>query len=102
MGRSIPKIPTIPVSRQRARVRTMSFDVAAVRARFPALAAGTAHFDNPGGSQTPDSVARAVHDTLVSPTANRGWVTAAERNAEDVADGAGQAVADLVGGDPRG
>ncbi|HEY3717144.1 MAG TPA: cysteine desulfurase-like protein [Jatrophihabitantaceae bacterium] len=80
----------------------MTFDVAAVRARFPALAAGAAHFDGPGGSQTPDVVARAVHDTLVAPIANRGTVTRAERNAEAVVNAARSAMADLLGADPRG
>ncbi|MCV2490109.1 cysteine desulfurase-like protein [Geodermatophilus sp. YIM 151500] len=80
----------------------MSYDVAAVRARFPALGSGTAHFDGPGGSQTPDVVARAVADTLTAPIANRGSVTAAERFADDVVVGARRAVADLTAGDPRG
>ena len=38
----------------------MALDVATVRSHFPALAAGAAHFDGPGGSQTPDVVADAV------------------------------------------
>jgi len=80
----------------------MTYDVAAVRAQFPALAAGAAHFDGPGGSQTPSVVARAVHDTLVSPIANRGVMTAAERNAEAVVQAARSAMADLLGADPRG
>lgn len=80
----------------------MSYDVAAVRARFPALRAGVAHFDGPGGTQVPDSVARAVADTLTSPLANRGRVTAAERTADDVVLGARRALADLLGADPRG
>ncbi|TFV86560.1 cysteine desulfurase-like protein [Blastococcus sp. CT_GayMR16] len=80
----------------------MSYDVAAVRNRFPALRAGTAHFDGPGGTQVPDSVARAVADTLTSPIANRGRVTAAEVTADDIVTGARQAVADLLGADPRG
>ena len=58
----------------------MSYDVAAVRAQFPALRAGTAHFDGPGGTQVPEPVARAVADTLTSPIANRGRITAAERH----------------------
>ncbi|MDQ1743618.1 MAG: hypothetical protein QOE23_1957, partial [Pseudonocardiales bacterium] len=62
----------------------MTFDVSAVRAEFPSLAAGAAHFDGPGGSQTPLAVARAVADTLVSPIANRGIVTLAERNADEI------------------
>jgi cysteine desulfurase family protein (TIGR01976 family) len=80
----------------------MTLDVAAVRSRFPALRAGAAHFDGPGGSQTPDTVARAVHDTLVSPIANRGSVTRAEQNAEAVVQAARAAMADLLGADPRG
>jgi cysteine desulfurase family protein (TIGR01976 family) len=80
----------------------MGLDVAAVRAQFPSLASGTAHFDGPGGSQTPLPVAQAVLLTLVSPIANRGSVTRAERNAEVVVEQARQAVADLLGGDPRG
>lgn len=80
----------------------MAFDVAAVRARFPALAGGAAHFDGPGGSQTPDVVADAVRATLVSPIANRGSVTAAERTAEQAVTDARTALADLLGGQPDG
>ncbi len=80
----------------------MTYDVAPVRAQFPALRSGTAHFDGPGGTQVPEPVARAVADTLTSPIANRGRVTAAERRADDVVLGARSAVADLLGADPRG
>ncbi|WP_448615091.1 cysteine desulfurase-like protein [Modestobacter sp. URMC 112] len=80
----------------------MDFDVAAVRAHFPALSAGAAHFDGPGGTQVPDVVAQAVAATLTSPMANRGRVTQAERNADDVVLAARAAVADLVAGDPGG
>ncbi|MFC5992875.1 cysteine desulfurase-like protein [Pseudonocardia hispaniensis] len=80
----------------------MSYDVRAVRARFPALAAGFAHFDGPGGSQVPDTVAAAVAGALTSPLANRGRITAAERAADDIVLGARAAMADLLGADPRG
>ncbi len=80
----------------------MSYDVAAVRAAFPALRSGTAHFDGPGGSQTPDVVARAVAETLTASISNRGRVTASERYADDVVLGARQAIADLTAGDPGG
>ncbi len=80
----------------------MTYDVAAVRAAFPSLRSGTAHFDGPGGSQVPLPVADAVHATLVAPIANRGSVTAAERTADGVVLAARQAVADLVGGEPGG
>jgi cysteine desulfurase family protein (TIGR01976 family) len=80
----------------------MSYDVAAFRARFPALAAGYAHFDGPGGSQVPLEVAQAVAATLTAPIANRGRVTPAERFYDDIVLAARQAIADLLGADPRG
>ncbi|WP_222194681.1 cysteine desulfurase-like protein [Modestobacter italicus] len=80
----------------------MSFDVAALRAHFPALTDGAAHFDGPGGSQTPDVVAQAVAATMTRPMANRGSVTQAERNADAVVVEARQAVADLTGGHAGG
>ncbi len=78
----------------------MTYDVAAVRDRFPALRSGTAHFDGPGGSQTPDVVADAVARTLTSSIANRGTVTAAEQLAERVVAEARAAMGDLLGSDP--
>ena len=60
----------------------MSLDVAALRARFPSLVEGAAHFDGPGGSQVPDVVGEAVAATLTAAIANRGTVTRAERRAE--------------------
>ena len=80
----------------------MPFDVASVRAHFPALTEGAAHFDGPGGSQTPDVVGRAVADTLTSAISNRGTVTASERRAEQVVTDSRAALADLLGADPRG
>lgn len=80
----------------------MKYEVQAVRDRFPALAAGSAHFDGPGGSQVPDSVAHAVAAAMVSPLANRGQVTAAERTADAYVLGARAAMADLLGADPAG
>ena len=79
-----------------------TYDVRAVRAHFPALAAGAAHFDGPGGSQVPDTVAAAVADTLLSPLANRGSVTAAERASDAIVLAARAAMGDLLGADPRG
>ncbi len=80
----------------------MSYDVAAVRAGFPALSEGAAHFDGPGGSQTPAAVADAVAGTLRSAVANRGSVTRAELRAEEIVAAARAAAADLVGGQPGG
>ncbi len=78
------------------------YDVAAVRAHFPALAEGAAHFDAPGGTQTPDVVADEVRDALLSAVANRGTVTPAERRAEEIVAVCRAALADLLGADPGG
>ncbi len=81
---------------------TASLDLAAIRSHFPSLASGTAHFDGPGGTQTPDVVARAVHDTLVAPLSNRGVLTEAERNADVAVTEARAALGDLLAADPSG
>ncbi|MGW6281559.1 cysteine desulfurase-like protein [Kribbella sp. NPDC055071] len=74
-----------------------AFDVIAVRKQFPALDEGAAHFDGPGGSQTPQVVADAVSRTLTSALSNRGTLTPSERRATEVVVSARQAVADLLG-----
>jgi cysteine desulfurase family protein (TIGR01976 family) len=79
-----------------------AYDVARLRAHFPALASGTAHFDGPGGSQTPDVVAAAMGRVLTGPLANRGKATEAERNAERAVTEGRAALGDLLGADPRG
>ena len=81
---------------------TMPYDVRALRAHFPALAQGAAHFDGPGGSQVPAEVGNAVAGTLTAAIANRGRTTAAERFADDVVLGTRAAMADLLGADPQG
>jgi cysteine desulfurase family protein (TIGR01976 family) len=80
----------------------MDYDVAALRRHFPALTAGAAHFDGPGGSQVPQEVAEAVAGTLTSAISNRGRSTRSERRADEIVTQARQAIADLVGGDPAG
>ena len=80
----------------------MSYDVAAVRTHFPALLEGAAHFDGPGGTQTPDTVAAAVAGVLTAAVANRGTVTAAERRAESCVVEARAMMGDLLGLDPGG
>ncbi|KAB7741421.1 cysteine desulfurase-like protein [Nostocoides sp. F2B08] len=78
----------------------MAYDVDAIRSRFPALREGAAHFDGPGGTQTPDVVAAAVADTLTSAIANRGTVTAAEQRADQVVAECRAALGDLLAVDP--
>ena len=60
----------------------MSLDVAAVRARFPALASGVAFLDGPGGTQCPQSVIDAVAGYLHESNANLGGAFAASRRSD--------------------
>ena len=78
------------------------YDVAKVRAHFPALESGLAFFDGPGGSQTPDVVGEAVRSTLVGPLSNRGDLTVAQDNADRAVVGAREALGDLLGAAPEG
>lgn len=80
----------------------MAFDVAALRAHFPSLTSGIAHFDGPGGTQTPVEVGRAIADTLTGPLSNRGTGTTPEANAEAAIAGFRTAFADLLGVPVRG
>lgn len=80
----------------------MPFDVASFRAGFPSLASGIAHFDNPGGTQTPAVVGEAIARTMTGPLSQRGAATVSQRNAEEVVAGFRSAVADLLGGVPEG
>jgi cysteine desulfurase family protein (TIGR01976 family) len=80
----------------------VTYDVPAVRAQFPALTAGIAHFDGPGGTQTPLPVIEAITDALTRPLSNRGSALLGERNAETIILQARQAMADLLGADASG
>ena len=80
----------------------MSLDVPALREHFPSLESGIAHFDGPGGTQTPAVVGEAIARTLTGPLSNRGTSIASERNADDAVTGFRAAIADLLGADPRG
>ncbi|MDR7253155.1 cysteine desulfurase family protein (TIGR01976 family) [Nocardioides sp. BE266] len=80
----------------------MAFDVASFRAGFPSLTSGIAHFDNPGGTQTPAVVGEAIARTLTGPLSQRGAATLSQRNAEEVVAGFRSAIADLLGGVPGG
>ncbi|GAA3728461.1 cysteine desulfurase-like protein [Leifsonia bigeumensis] len=80
----------------------MSYDIDSVRADFPALAGGSAHFDGPGGTQTPRQVIDAIAGALSGPLSNRGTLTKGESNAEKTVLDARAAIADLVGGEAGG
>ncbi|MXG26692.1 cysteine desulfurase-like protein [Streptomyces sp. YIM 132580] len=80
----------------------MSYDVSTVRAQFPALQAGTAHFDGPGGTQTPAPVIAAFTEALSRPLSIRGTTLPGEVHAETIVGEFRQALADLLGADPGG
>ena len=80
----------------------MSLDLTRIRSDFPALGAGLAHFDSPGGTQTPTPVIQAVAAAMGQPLSNRGHGNLAQRNAETIVREARGAVADLTGGQPGG
>ncbi len=75
----------------------MTYDVAALRTHFPSLRSGTAHFDGPGGTQTPFEVGQAIAHTLTSPLSNRGRLSESEANADAAVIGFRSAYADLLG-----
>ncbi|MEX2289257.1 MAG: cysteine desulfurase-like protein [Mycobacteriales bacterium] len=79
-----------------------AYDVEAVRADFPALAEGLAHFDGPGGTQVPAVVSDAVAGAMRSALSNRHGPFASSRRADAIVGAAREAVADLVGGTPDG
>lgn len=87
---------------RRNRGAPLSYDVRAVRAQFPALRSGTAHFDGPGGTQTPASVVAAISEAMSGPLSIRGTGLPGEVNAEEIVLGFRRAMADLLGADPGG
>jgi cysteine desulfurase family protein (TIGR01976 family) len=80
----------------------MTFDVAHIRAQFPALDSGIAFFDGPGGSQVPTQVGQAIAQAITAPISNRNNVTLSEQNAEANVISYRSAVADLLNCNPSG
>ena len=80
----------------------MSYDIERVRAAYPALAEGFAHFDGAGGTLVAAPVAEAVAGTLRTAVSNRGTAFAPARRSGEIVAAARAAVADLVGGRPDG
>lgn len=78
------------------------YDPQALRSMVPSLTSQTAHFDGPGGTQTPAVVAEAIAEALRGPLSNRGRATAAETRADDYVLAARAAIGDLLGADPGG
>lgn len=79
----------------------MTYDVAAVRSRFPALALTDQghpriHFDNPAGTQVPQGVVDRIVDCLLHSNANLGGRFETSRRAGDIVDEAHRAMAALL------
>jgi cysteine desulfurase family protein (TIGR01976 family) len=86
-----------------ASARHATFDVAAVRADFPALADGWAYLDGAAGTQVPRPVIDAVSAAWAAGIGNHGGAFAASRRSDAHTEAARRAIADLVGApDPRG
>jgi cysteine desulfurase family protein (TIGR01976 family) len=76
--------------------------VAAIRARFPALARDVAYFDGPGGSQVPLDVLTAMDACLRESNANLGGAFATSAAAVEVMESGRAAAADFTGGEADG
>ncbi|MEO8273213.1 MAG: cysteine desulfurase-like protein [Chloroflexota bacterium] len=81
-----------------------TFDVDAIRARFPALSMThdgqpMVFFDGPGGTQVPQSVIDAVADYYRTSNANHGGAFATSERSDAIVDDAHAALADLLGVD---
>src|SRR5436190_11297494 len=80
----------------------MPFDVAAIRARYPALNDGYAYLDGAAGTQVPDSVIEAIAGAYRAGIGNQGGAFPASHRSDAIVAESRRAVADLVGGDPDG
>ncbi len=79
-----------------------SFDVASVRALYPALADGDAYLDGAAGTQVPVPVTEAITAAYRAGLGNLGGAFAASERSGAIVAAARVAVADLVGGIPEG
>jgi selenocysteine lyase/cysteine desulfurase len=80
----------------------MSWDVARIRALYPALADGDAYLDGAAGTQVPGTVVDAIAGAYRSGIGNLGGAFPASRRSGAIVAECRRAVADLVGGEPGG
>jgi cysteine desulfurase family protein (TIGR01976 family) len=78
------------------------FDIAAIRKQFPSLSQiqdgkPVVYFDNPGGTQVPQSVIDAMVQYLVRDNANHGGAFCTSRRSDAMLEEAHQAMADMLG-----
>jgi len=74
----------------------MTFDLAAVRARFPALRLPYIFLDNPGGTQVADTCLQRINQYLVESNANHGGAFATSRASDALVEEAHAAMADFL------
>src|SRR5215212_251916 len=79
---------------------TVTFDVAATRARFSALQRELAFFDGPGGTQVPDAVIGAIAAYLRESNANVSGPYETSRRTERLVADSRLAAASFLGGSP--
>jgi cysteine desulfurase family protein (TIGR01976 family) len=75
----------------------MSFELEAIRARFPALASNVAYLDAPGGTQCPQTVIEAISGYLRDSNANLGGAFAASRRSDELVEQAHATAARFLG-----
>ncbi len=80
----------------------MTFDVAAVRRAYPALADGYAYLDGAAGTQVPTPVIEAIGDVYRAGIGNAGGAFPASGRATGILAECRRAIADLVGGEADG
>jgi cysteine desulfurase len=80
----------------------VAYDVARVRGMTPAINDGWIHLDSSTGAQATEQVALTVSTAIRAPISAPGGAFPASQRAEVIEEAARQAIADLVGGDPRG
>jgi cysteine desulfurase family protein (TIGR01976 family) len=80
----------------------MQFDVAAVRACYPALADGYAYLDGAAGTQVPSAVIEAMSQAQAAGLGNSGGAFPASLRADEITAACRAAIAALTGGHPDG
>jgi cysteine desulfurase family protein (TIGR01976 family) len=75
----------------------MTFEIPAVRRRFPALQGEAVFFDNPGGTQVPQQVLDRIHGYLTTSNANRGGAFATSLMSDRLLDESRRALAAFLG-----
>ncbi len=80
----------------------MPLDIDRLRAHFPSLSSGIAHFDGPGGTQSPDVVGLAIAAALTGRLSNRGRSVVSEQNADDAVAEFRRVFGEFLNADPRG